>query len=102
MPQLTKSNAVSGDISQVKSSDASLSSVQNKSDVFTYDEVFGEVQTDWISLKDALAILEISELEFRKQAQSVGFCSEDEFDNHKSFPAELIDKLDSEHWRSVN
>ncbi len=78
--------------------DSQTSSNINENEVFTHEEVFGDVVIDPFSLEDALDILEISEIEFQEQLDSRGFCPKEDFDRNGNFPVGWIGALDTLKW----
>ena len=70
----------------------------DEKEVFTHEEVFGDVVIDPFSLDDALEILDISADEFRDQLDARGFCRSEDFDKDGEFPVEWISALDTLKW----
>ena len=69
-----------------------------KKKYYTYEEVFGDIVIQPFTLKDALAILQITESEFQEQLYSGGFCKKENFDREGVFPVEWIVALDTQKW----
>ena len=70
----------------------------NEKEVYTHEEVFGDVVIEPFSLEDALEILDISEAEFREQLDARGFCQTKDFDKNGKIPVEWISALDTLKW----
>ena len=70
----------------------------NEKEVYTHEEVFGDVNIEQFSLEDALEILDFSEAEFREQLDARGFCQTKDFDKNGKFPVEWISALDTLKW----
>ena len=70
----------------------------NEDEVFTHEEVFGDIVIEPFSLEDALDILEISEAEFQEQLDSRGFCPKEDFNRNGKFPVGWISALDTHKW----
>ena len=70
----------------------------NEDEVFTHEEVFGDIAIGQFSLEDALDILEISESEFQELLDSRGFCLKEGFDRNGKFPVGWISALDTHKW----
>ena len=89
----------SGDTGQVSTNAKSKPvSILDDEEVYTHEEVFGEVVINPFSLEDALDILEISEAEFQEQLDSRGFCPKEDFDRNGKFPVGWIRALDTHKW----
>ncbi len=72
--------------------------IHTDKEVYTHEEVFGDIVIGPFSLEDALDILEISEAAFQKELDSRGFCPKEDFDRKGKFPVGWISALDTMKW----
>ena len=100
MTRMTKSTAESNNSARL-----SLSGLPNKvltffkrKETYTYEEVFGGIKCEQLTLEESLRYLEISESEFQEQLHSRGFCQRENFDRNDVFPVEWVDALDTLKW----
>ena len=100
MTRITKNAVESNDFARF-----SLSGLLNKvltffmrKETYTYEEVFGGIKCDHLTLEESLRYLEISESEFRELLESSDYPTPVKFDKQQKFPTELILSFDTGNW----